>query len=357
YRFVQKAYTLTVKYSLWGSLILLALSFYYFWGKKDPETGWLIVIGASFFPAMFMDRWIMAYMGKGMFTRARTCEVAIKLASIVLAGLAAYYTGNVLIVMACMFLSNLILNPLFALHSLKLLEHSEKNPELDRQYRSYAARITLYTVLPTVARHLDKILIANFLDFNSVSIYYIATIVPMYFQTGLKSGLNVPVQKWVSLGRKEALRKFTGHQWTIIGSSILASAALFLAMPYLIGFFGDDYKSATGFAQVLCLSFAVYPCTTLFFMMLKFLGEERFTGRAMNAYSAVKTLLLFFMVPYYGIIGVVWSQVAMDYAWFCVALHRLRRIKTLWAGEKETGSTVRSDIPDTGISSEDYTEM
>ncbi|MEA2062936.1 MAG: hypothetical protein U9P14_04495 [Gemmatimonadota bacterium] len=101
HRFVRTAYRLTVQYSLWGSLILLTLGLYYFWGENDPDTAWLLVIGASFFPAMFMDRWIMVYMGKGMFARTRTYEVVIKLVSIVLAGTVAYYTGNVLIVMAC----------------------------------------------------------------------------------------------------------------------------------------------------------------------------------------------------------------------------------------------------------------
>ncbi|MBN2289121.1 MAG: oligosaccharide flippase family protein [Candidatus Glassbacteria bacterium] len=368
HRFVARAYRLTLKYSLWGSLILFLLSLYFFGWKKDPQTAWLTALGAVFFPAMFLDRWIMVYLAKGLFARARTLETAVKLASIVLAGCAAFFTGKVITVMICMFLAHLVLNPLFAARSLKLLEPTEEDSARDRKYVSYSTRLTLYTLLPNMAKHLDKILIASFLDFKALSLYYIATIVPLYFQSGLKSGINVPVQNWVSQGKTEALKKFSRNQWIVLGLSVLTSAALYIAMPLIISLFGNAYQDSAQFAQILCLSFIVYPYTTLFFMMLTFLGEERFTGLALNVHSLAKTLLFLLALPYYGITGIVCTQVLMDFAWFGVAIVRLRKLEARWFKEavpacpapaeleKQAGPGDSSRLPDTGLSSEDYTE-
>ena len=84
--FVSRAYRLTVKYSFRGSLFLILIGGYYLLWEKDPVTAWLILLGALFFPAMFLDRWIMVYLAKGLFARARTFELVVKLSSIVLAG-------------------------------------------------------------------------------------------------------------------------------------------------------------------------------------------------------------------------------------------------------------------------------
>jgi len=318
---------------------------------------------------MYLDRWNMVFMGLGEFGRARSYEVAGKLLSIILAGLAAWISKNPAVVLVCMFAVYLLYNPLLMLKSLTMVDPSNGKPEQDRKYRSYANRLTLYSVLPNIAKHIDKILIATFLDFHSVSVYYIATVVPVYFQSSLKAAIVVPVQNWVSLGRFQALQKFTRYQWAVLGLSIITAGFLYLLMPFFIGLFGDEYLPSVKFAQVLCISIVVYPYTTLLLTMLKYLGEERFTGRALNAYSVAKSLILLIIVPYFGIFGVVLGQVMLDVCWFCVAVFWLiasavsKPVKGVlsdfggYSAVNDTGLAKGLSVTDTGISSEDYTEV
>ncbi len=343
--FVSRAYRLTVKYSLFGSLILIIISCYYFFISLDSSTGWIIFLIAFFFPFFYFDRWNMVYLARGLFAKARLFEMTIKSISLIAAGIAAAFTGNVLVTTAGMYLSYVLLNPVFSAKSLKILQHGKDECQYNPKYLAYAGRITRYSILPSISKHLDKILLAGLLDFKTLSVYFIATIIPVYLLNSVKSATSVPLQKWLSFGRKEGLYIFKKNQKWMLLVSILVTAGLYITLPVVLGIFGEEYGRASGYAKILSLSFLFNPYSTMFFSMMKYMDDERFHGRALGIMSFSKTIAYLVVIPFAGVMGLVWTLVLAEFVWFCVAVYRQRNIESIWAtSEKKRGLVGAAEV-------------
>ncbi len=343
--FVSRAYGLTVKCSLLGSLILILFSCYYFFLAVDRSTGWLIVLIAFFFPFFYYDRWNMVYIAKGLFAKARLFELTIKSLSLIGAGIAAAVTGNALVTAAGMYLSYVVLNPVFSAKSLKILQYGGDDVKQNTKYAAYAIRISRYSILPSISKHLDKILLAGLLDFKTLSVYFIATIIPVYLLNSVKSATSVPLQKWLGFGRKDALYIFRKNQkWMLLASAIV-TAGLYFTLPVLLGVFGEEYSRAPGYARILSLAFLFNPYSTMFFQMMKYMDDERFHGRALGVMSCAKTIAYLIVIPFAGVGGLVWTLVAAEFVWFCTAVYRQRNIESIWATSKgKRGLAVNMDV-------------
>ena len=335
-QFARRAYALTVKWSLAGSLILAALALYYRLAAGQGTTAGLLLVGALVLPFLYLDRWLMVYLARGLFAQGRSYELSVRLASFLAAALAAWLTRNVLIVMLAMFLPQALLNPYFSWRSLRLAGKLREDPEQERWYRAYGRRLSLYSILPTISRHLDKILVANLLSFDALSVYYIATIIPTYLLSSLKSALTVPVQRWSGEGR--GLAELARYRYPVLLASAAMTGLLYLALPRLILLFGARYAEAVPYARLLALPFLLIPFSLLAQMLLTFSGHERAAGRILNGYSLLKTLLFPALVPWYGLMGAVAAQLVAELVLFVLLAVRL--------------CTLRSPAPAEGIAAE-----
>jgi O-antigen/teichoic acid export membrane protein len=198
---------------------------------------------------------------------------------------------------------------------IKEMKPKPYNPKIILDSFSFGKWVFGVTFLYSLFVRLDVLVIARFVDFQELGIYSTAAQIIMMLSlfTGAMSGIFLPKSIQAVTSKKRMSRYF--HEAAFpVGVILILIIGLFVFSPMLIHLcFGNEYAGAVLLLRVLLIGWifqAVYlPLQYIFYGINK--TQFRFCLEIFKVISLF--LLLFIMVPAFGVVGGAWA-ISLVYA-------------------------------------------
>lgn len=185
----------------------------------------------------------------------------------------------------------------------------KKEDQVAKEFFSYNRWIAMVTILGAVILRMDTYLVARFLSIAEVGIYSVASQLSMVVPQIIFALATVVAPKLASLASDEMAKKYLIKlQKFCLGIAILGLLGLPLANLAIPNFYGFEYQGA------------IAPFTILLFAQLLFLISipahqaifYYFSQPQIFVYSTLAQLLIltlvgFWLIPIYGLMGAAWA--------------------------------------------------
>lgn len=293
--FYIEASKFSLKWSLLGIPLLIALGIY-FYTVKSPVIGSSLIVISIFFPLRYaLQNWKNFFKAKGKFSKFALYESSISISKTFLViGLLITQSQSLLIILTAYFGLSALLNAWYFLKSLNFV--SREGSEIKWKSESYE-----YTLLNFTSRsfsNIDRILMGLFLPFSQVAIYNIAMKVTDALFKFVKSSIEALLPGFFK--EEYNFSKFYG----IFLLLFLIPITLYPLVEYPIIFlFTEKYVDSVYFAQLYL--FAV-PFYFLAYVSTQGLVKEHLSREANKARISsiiVFIILSLVLIPDLGILG------------------------------------------------------
>jgi O-antigen/teichoic acid export membrane protein len=205
-------------------------------------------------------------------------------------------------------LSFLISNSLIQIAGFFLTKYKYKIIEKEDAHDqfTYGKSISIMNILGGISLQIDKILIWHRFGPIDLAIYSIATAPPQQIRylTKIIGALALPnfTTREVSALQKEMTRKAL---WLLLLGGSLTLFYILIAPPFFKIFF-PKYQDAIIYSQIFSLIFFFFPAI-LFQTALTAKKQVRPLYIVQTIMPITKILLLFVMIPYFGLVGVFYT--------------------------------------------------
>ena len=238
--------------------------------------------------------------GKKRFDMRAKYEVISAGLSAALVIPAIYLTDNILIIIAIFLASHTFFDWVFYHKTVKQLINHEK----DYQAISFGKHLTLTTTLETIAGHLDKIIIWNFLGAVPVAIYSFAIlpiqriqeVLPITYLALPKLGENTIDEQ----RKKGIISKFL----RMFLVSVPTATVSILIGPFLYKFIFPQYLESIVYFQALSLLIALSPFLLLGASLVAEIKKEALYIISTSV-PLLKIILFLTLIPYFGLWAIV----------------------------------------------------
>jgi O-antigen/teichoic acid export membrane protein len=291
----------TLRWTIVTTVIAFGTAVYYFM-HSNSEIAWALVIAGVCLPVLKSANLFDAFLtGKKDFTRKTTYGFAYDGIPILILVVALFFTHSALVMLCVYFVSYAAISLL--LYKKTLSVYAPAN-EVDPGARKYAVHLSIMNVFGGVSSQIDRIFVFHFLGAVQVAVYSFALALPNQIRQ---------LQKIVAT---LVLPRFSGHSLPSIAATIwhkarvmfftmaALSAAYMLAAPYLFRLFFPQYVASIFFSQVFSLVLLTAP-VALFKQALTAHTQTKALYISQVAMPIFKILLLFILIPLYGIMGAI----------------------------------------------------
>ncbi len=323
-----------IRWGMLGGLASFILAgYYYFQGNTTLTISFLV--STVFLP--FMDSFAIydsLLQGRKLFgisTKYGIFSQIIAIASLVAT---LFLTKNLFLILLAYFIPWTLVRFIFFKLTLKKFP---PNPQQDPKTISYGKHLSLIGIIGTVAAYLDRILIFHYLGAAEVAIYLIA-IAPIEQIKGLFK--NIPTLVLPKLAQRsfEEINSVLYRrllQLFLIGGGI--ALIYILIAPYFFKIFFPKYISSINFSQLYAL--AIILLSPISF--LSGIGQAKLTlmpksylYQANLSSQILLIIMLLFLTPAFGIIGVVGSRLTYLAFTIIINLFFFRKIIKFYALDK-----------------------
>jgi len=302
---------LTKKVFLWSLLGTAFLLFFSLYSKiyQNNISFILLFLLSLIFPFYSISTNFAYYLnGMKKFKLRMILESLVSLVSLLMIILAILLTKNVTIIVLAVIVSQTIANLVITFWLIK-----RSNNSVDYESYSYGKKMSLNYVIPTAKLQIDKILIANFLNYSSTAIYNVANAIgdQIYSLAKIAGSLIAPKTSNISM---VDIRRNTKKSILILTAIFvfIAIVSFFLA-PFVIRlFFGSKYPNAFLYAQVIIL-FIPIRCLGI---ILRSIHESKKNIRILNISSnyipLLEIIMMFLGLLKFGIFGIIGAKIISD---------------------------------------------
>lgn len=308
--------------SLVGSAGLIAIAIYYAQPDKPPLM-MPILLAAVVFPVINGLVYYSSFLpAKKMFKLFSLYSILQSTIPNLAIALAILFSGKIVFLMAAALLPQAILNIYFTYKTLQKV----KNPETSRKDLLYGLKLSAIYFLPTLAAQFDSLILAKFLGFEKLAIYSFATVIPKRIAQFTKNFETLSLPKIGNLSPHALTRDLPKIILQFTFLTAVMSVGYIVFAPYVFNFFYPQYHESIFPSQVYSLIWIFYPLilVTQTFHRLRTLPNTTF----FSIFSlVVKTLLLFLLIPRFGILGAVSALILTELLKYILAFVLLFRIK------------------------------
>lgn len=287
------------KWSVLGTLICLAIGFWYLWLGKST-LGYAFLIASFFFPLpRIFNIYTPFWHGKKSFDVEAKATMGINLLEALIFIPAIYYFENFLLILLAYFISRSIFRGLV----FYLTSRNVSNEKCDNATIPYGKHLTIMGAIETFARHIDKVIIWQFLGPVQVAVYAFAK-KPV---TRLKQVMPVSQLALPKLSEREVkeikpqlLEKF----YKLFFVSVISAVGFYFLSPLLYKAVFPEYLDSVPYARGLGLLFVLFPFTLLRTALVSELKKgELYIIRFVA--PGVRIVCFSLLVPFYGIWGII----------------------------------------------------
>jgi O-antigen/teichoic acid export membrane protein len=183
-------------------------------------------------------------------------------------------------------------------------------------------------ILGTIASQIDTLLVFHFIGSATLAVYSFATIIPEKLIGLLKFIPNIAMPKLAEKNENEVREILKKRLWMLILLIAVAAACYAMMAPWIFHIFFPTYTDSIILTQVYSLSFfslATSMITTALISQSKI--KELYTINLII--PILRILLLFIFLLYYGIWGLLWTQILLNFASFGLQLTLFYRNKPI----------------------------
>ncbi len=310
-----------IKWGLLGSLLALAVAYYYnLIGQGEISLGLLLM--AVFLP--FTDPLALYqtyYTGNKDFITLSKNSSLIRIITVSIMLVALYLTQNLILLLIAFLLPLTLLRLYYFLQVKRNL-----NGKIDVESIKFGKHLSIINIIAAVINQIDKIIIFHYLGAVQLAVYSLATTPPEQIKGVLKHIETISLAKFANRSLVEIKVSLHKRLW-LLGGSILAISLLYiLGAPWIYRWFFPDYIESVSYSQVFALSLtaavAVLPLTIL---QSKSAQHQLYLYKIYTSIVQLTAIITFIYTL--GLWGAIIARVITRYASLLIALLLLGRTK------------------------------
>lgn len=198
------------------------------------------------------------------------------------------------------------------------------NEERDLETIPYGVHLSFMGILGTFASQLDSLLVFHFIGPAALAVYSFATLLPEKLAGILKFIPNLALPKLATLNELQVRHVIFKKLWMVIILISVTAIAYASVAPLIFTTFFPKYTESIQLTQLYSLSFF----SIVVLMVQTILVSQRKTKElyAVNVtIPIVRALLMIVLMYYYGIWGLLWAQILINFISFGFQLILLAR--------------------------------
>ena len=309
----------------WGMvifLIALMMSGYYYWQNNLTLALSMLLVGISQ-PLINSGNLIYAYFNGTKNFKASASFHAVKtLVPMGLLLLALLYSDSALLLLTVFFAANAVMA--LGLYVVVLKKY-QPNEERDSITLPYGKHLSVMNFLNIVSAHIDKVLVFQFLGAAELALYAFAVAIPEQIKTSFKNIGFLALPKFSRQASLKEINKTLIHKSLLFGAVLLGITGVYiLATPFIYNLLYPQYPEAILFSQVFALSFLA-AVGTLPVSAMQAQMERRLLYIFNIVTSATHITLLFVLLSFYGLWGVIFARIIARFFNACLAFILIRK--------------------------------
>lgn len=289
----------SIKASIIGCGVIILISLYYLFIKKDIDVSIAFFICALFFPLFYSMDIVIAYLhGAQKFKEELVCSMwvtVIKVISLFLS--VVFFKENIVVLVSAFLLSHIIAYTYF----FNKYKKQVKDRRIDSELISYGQLMSKVAVLSTIGGKIDALLVGLFMNNVSLAIYSISIILPEKIRDIVKSLFSTFMPKFAAREMIATRKKII----ILFFLGLVTSITLIFVFPVFIHFAFKRYDDAIRYGQMYSVALIfVYVNTYLGYLFRSARIEEAIhTPFLVSTVSYILFIIL--LTPFYGVIGLI----------------------------------------------------
>lgn len=290
-----------IKWGLFGAIISLFCSLYYFFNSNLDFTLAFLIL-AAFLP--FMDSFSLynAFLtGKKEFKQITVINIISQIVSILAMIVTIFLTKHLFFILISYFAPITLLRLYFI---KKIIKQISKETNSDNKSIIYGKHLSLLSLLGTITKSIDQVIIYNFVNGAALAIYSIAVAPVKELQNIIR---NIDALSFSKL----AERNFGEIQKTLLIkiSKLLALVIVIIVLyiftiPYFYKIFFPQYTDSIKYSQFFSLNLLFYPFILINTALTAHMKQKELY--VSNILSSIFYLIILVILTYnFGIMGVI----------------------------------------------------
>ncbi len=203
-------------------------------------------------------------------------------------------------------LSNLISNAIAYKKTIEKYEPDET--KIDDETLIYGKKLSLSGILPTIAVHIDNLIVFHFLGATNLAIYLFASNIPERFMSFLRPISNIALPKLAIQNQEQISKTILEKTLRLFIISGLFGLIYITISPFVFKIFFNQYIESIRYSQIYVLSLVISTVTTLSMTSLYAIKSDRVY--ILNIiHPILSILIIFFSIYIYGIWGLIFGKI------------------------------------------------
>lgn len=302
---------MALKTKLWGGTLTalgagIAAAWYFVHGNTELGTALVIVaIGVPFMEAYSI--YDAVFQGKGMFkTTAFAFIFSSVVATTALIG-SVFLFGNNLVAILCAYFGAWVLARwlMWKTQATRTLSNTEE--ETPGGTALYGIRLSAISIVSTIAGHIDKIILFQFLGPVQLAIYTFAIAMPEQFKAIIKALTPLALSRFSRRSAEEVQSDIHRKSLITILVTVPVIIVYVLLAPYIFHFLFPAYLDSILYSQVFMLSALIVA--PLYSAALQSQRAEKLIATTDITVNIAGIALLLILIPLYGIWGAIAARI------------------------------------------------
>ncbi|MDD4902661.1 MAG: oligosaccharide flippase family protein [Patescibacteria group bacterium] len=296
------AFKSKLKFGLIATLVSLSFSVYYFW-HGNSVLGLSFAMVGVFLPiveALYLYNSFL--LGKKQFKHYSSNNIAEKIICSSLIIIALFFTKSVPLIILAFYVPRMLIRIYFIIKYWRLFP---PNKEKDSAVIGFGKHLTIMNVLGIVSSQIDNILVFQWLGAAPAAIYAFAITPISKMQDFIMGNINSLAMPKVGEKSELDLKRIIPKKVARLTLLILPLVAVYiLAAPFIFKILLPQYAPAVIYTQILSLTLLFQP-KSLFSLALTAQTKKKELYIANTLIPALKIILFFALLPFFGIWGMV----------------------------------------------------
>lgn len=291
------------KWSLLGSIVIFAISMYYFYSGN-------IILGKCFLFSTFIfpfyasfDSFLYFFMGKMKFNLYTLNKSILLIFPVIMILVILTITNDILWIIV-VYLSSYTIIQLYLWN--RTLKTEKLNDKLDNEEIKYGKVLTLQGLIPTIVNQLDTIVIGNFLSLSQLAIFSIAVYVQNFAQTPRGILMDLIFPKIARMDNHSSTKIVLEKVKYVLIISIIISAIFAVIIPFIIPLiYSNKYSDSIFLSELLLISEIVSAPGGVFTQALKAQRRSKDLWNLNISSRGIQAILIIVLIPLLGLLGAV----------------------------------------------------
>ncbi|XOB41359.1 MAG: oligosaccharide flippase family protein [Candidatus Nealsonbacteria bacterium] len=310
-----------LRFGVLASIVAIGLAVYYFL-QGNYFLPIPLLISAIFSPLMLASQIYASFLvGKKLFNIQAKYSVFSRIVSTGAIIITLFITKNLFWLITVYLVSHTLLNYSFYI----IIESKFKpNKKEDSQTLSYGKHLSLMSIISTIANYLDRILLFTLVGSTQLAVYSFAILIPNQIKGLMKQNVGTLAFPKLSIKPlKEIKLNIMQKFWKLFFLTGIVAIIYVIIAPFLYKIFFPQYLDSISYSQLFTLSFVTVPITLLStIFQAQMMKKELYLIRIV---PIVRIILLLFLTPIYGILGVIMGQIGATFFYLALILFLFRK--------------------------------